>query len=196
MLQHDFNFMINEFGVPVKLNDETNTRKVLLSSRGISKIETNFDDRIIHTNFPIKRGDTMKYNDVIYLVYSDVQAKKGFEYQSLIRPMTNTFTFTYLTEGVIDHYDELDNPVYVPGHEPREVIEKLPCIAYQEGNPTLSSGKIILPETRIKVIMPDNNMTEQIKMNTTHTVINHTYNIVDINLLQKGIRIFTMDWAI
>ena len=193
MLDNDFNYMIKQFGVDVILNDESKTRKVLLSSRGLRDLEVNFDDRVIHTNFQIKRGDTITYNDVIYLVYSDVQVKRGHEYKAIIRPMTNVFEFTYMTEGYYEEVDRFGNPIWII--EPEIVTEDLPCIAYQEGNPTLSSGQIVMPETRIKVVMPDNHITQQIEMNTEHTVLNHNYNIVDINLLQKGLRIFTMEWA-
>src|SRR5699024_623521 len=157
MLNDDFNYLINQLGTNIYLNDETKPRKVLLSSRRISRTEINFDDRMVHTNFKIKRGDTIKYNNVLYLVFSDVQAKRGHEYQALIRPMTNSFEFTYWTEGGIVDYDRFNNPIYDP--PPEEVTESLPCVAYQEGSPAIEGDKIRLPETRIKVVMPDNHAT-------------------------------------
>lgn len=193
MLSNDFNYMINQFGVDVILNDESKTRKALLSSRGLRDLEVNFDDRVIHTNFKIKRGDTITYNDVIYLVYSDVQAKRGHEYKAVIRPMTNRFTFTYTTEGYFEETDRMGNPIWII--PPEEVTEDLPCIAYQEGSPTIVGSWIRLPEERVKVILPDNYITQQIKRNTDHQLYNRYYKIVDINLLQSGLRILTMEWT-
>lgn len=193
MLSNDFDYMIKQFGVDVILNDETKTRKALLSSRGLKDLEVNFDDRVIHTNFKIKRGDTIKYNDVIYLVYSDVQNKRGHEYKAIIRPMANTFKFTYWTEGYFEETDPVGNPIWII--PPQQVTEDLPCIAYQEGSPTIVGYWIRQPEERIKVIMPDNYITQQIEINTKHQLYNRYYKIVDINLLQSGIRIFTMEWT-
>lgn len=193
MLSNDFNYMINQFGVDVILNDESKTRKALLSSRGLKDLEVNFDDRVIHTNFKIKRGDTITYNDVIYLVYSDVQNKRGHEYKAIIRPMTNKFTFTYTTEGYFEETDRIGNPIWII--PPEEVTEDLPCIAYQEGSPIISGSWIRLPEERVKVILPDNYITQQIKINTDHQLYNRYYKIVDINLLQSGLRILTMEWT-
>lgn len=196
MLEQEFTNLINEFGTNVRLNDETITRKVIISSESQSDNVYDFDDRKVSTNFPITRGDTMVIGDVHYLVINDVQMKRGTgEYKSVVRPMSNVFNYTYMTEGVIIEYDRMGTPIYADGQEPQEITEPLPCIAYQEGSPTLTSGQIVMPETRIKVIMPDNEVTALIEMNSDHTVLNHNYKIEDINLLQSGIRIFTMEWT-
>ncbi|WP_340002060.1 hypothetical protein [Oceanobacillus sp. FSL K6-0127] len=82
--------LINEFGVPIYINEETETRKAIISNQKVSDSLPNFDDKIIHTNFKIKRGDVIVYDDVKYLVISDIQSKRSYEYKATMRPMTNT----------------------------------------------------------------------------------------------------------
>ncbi|TFJ93655.1 hypothetical protein [Lentibacillus salicampi] len=191
MLEQEFTNLVNDFGVPVTLNDETTTRKAILSSQTLSDTLPDFDDKTIHSDFPIKRGDVITYNDTKYLIISDVQAKRSYEYKATIRPMTNAFQFTYMTDGYYEETDRFGNPIWI--REPEEVTEDLPCIAQQEGSPTIESGQIRLPEERIIVIMSDDNISQQIEINSNHQMMNDTYNIVNINLLQSGLRIFTME---
>lgn len=193
MLKDDFNFLIDQFSVPVNLNDETRIRKAIITNQAISNTLPSFDDKTIHCTFEIKRGDVIVYENVEYLIISDVQSKRVFEYKATMRPMTVAFAFTYMTEGVIVDYDRLGRPIYDPA--PEEVTEEIPCIAFQEGIPALTSGQIVMSETRIKVVMPDNHITQQIEETDEHTVLNHRYSVEDINLLQSGLRIFTMEWT-
>ncbi|GAA0432567.1 hypothetical protein GCM10008983_06440 [Lentibacillus halophilus] len=192
MLEESFAQLLNQFAVPVKLNDETNTRKAIISSQNVSDSIPNFDDKTIHSNFKIQRGDIIHFNNVKYLIITDVQAKRTYEYKATMRPMTNTFEFTYTTEGEY-HYDRLGNKVW--DVEPKEVTEPVSCIAHQEGSPTIEGSQIRLPEERIEVIMPDDNASSQIKMDSKHTIKNSNYKVVNINLLQSGLRIFTMEWT-
>lgn len=195
MLQNDFKFLIDQFGQSVTLNDETGKRKAIVSNETVNDSMPSFDDKKISCLFPIKRGDVIEYENVLYLIISDVQAKRSFEYKAVMRPMTNTFKFTYWTEGEIDYYDRLGNPVYVEGKEPEEVTEDYPCIAQQDGSPTIEGSQIRYIDERIIVTMPDNYATQQIEINSEHQMINYTYNIVNVNLLQKGLRIFAMEWT-
>lgn len=195
MLEQEFTNLINNFGIDVFLNDETESRKAIISSRSQSEMLPDFDDKNIHCNFEIIRGNIITYQNVKYLVISDVQSKRAFEYKAIIRPMTNIFNYTYWSEGTIIGYDPLGNPIYADGEEPGEVVLELPCIAYQEGNPTLNGGQIVQPETMIKVIMTDDEQSSRIEMNSQHRLLNHNYKVVDINLLQDGLRIFTMEWV-
>lgn len=190
---NDFKFMLNEFGVDVMLNDETITRKAIISNRTLSELLPDFDDKNIHVNWKLERGMVITYENVKYLVISDVQSKRTFEYKAIIRPMTNSLNYTYETEGYYEEVDRFGNPIWI--EEPTIITLKLPCVAYQEGIPTLSSGQIVVPDNRITVIMPDNEDSKRIEMNTSHQLLNHTYKVVDINLLQSGLRIFTMEWT-
>ncbi|MHA6251961.1 hypothetical protein [Oceanobacillus sp. CAU 1775] len=190
MIEESFIEMIEEFGTSMYLNAETTPRKVLLSSRGISKMEVNFDDRVAHTDFPIKRGDIFTYDDIKYLVYSDVKNKRGHEYQSLIRPMENIITSTYMTEGVYE-YDRLGNKVWI--EEPTEVTVEVPCIAYQNTT-ALSTNQIVTLQDELTVIVQDNEATQSIEMMSEHQILNNRYKVEGIDLLQSGIRIITMGW--
>ncbi|WP_010651169.1 hypothetical protein [Oceanobacillus massiliensis] len=193
MFTEDFNQLIQEFGVPIRLNIETVTRKAILTNSKVSDSLPNFDDKSIHTNFKIKRGDVIAYEGVKYLIITDIQSKRSYEYKATIRPMTNTFTYTYYSDGYYEEVDRHGSPIWII--EPGELTEELPCVAFQEGSPTLTSGQIVMPETRIKIIMPDNEVTALIAMTSEHSIINHNYRVVDINLLQSGLRIFTMEWV-
>lgn len=199
MLQDDFNFLINQFGVNVKLkrivdgteNDYIKEHKAIISNYKPSYSMPDFDDKKIHCQFKIKRGDIIEYDNVNYLIISDVQSKRSYEYKAIMRPMTNVFEFTYWTEGVIVDYDILGNPIYDP--EPEEVTEEFPCIAYQEGSASIEGDRVRLPEERIIVILPDNKATEQVELNSKHQMNGTSYQVDNINLFQKGLRIFTME---
>ncbi|WP_054751287.1 hypothetical protein [Piscibacillus salipiscarius] len=91
MLTETFNHLLNEYGKDVYLNDETTSRKALINSTSVtSSYKENFDDHIIHTNFPIQRGDTITINNEIFIVVSDVQLKSDYEYKATIRPCDQT----------------------------------------------------------------------------------------------------------
>lgn len=195
MLEQEFNILFEQFGVPVFVSREDVTRKAIIKHQKVNESMPNFDDKTIHTNWKLERGMTIVYEGTEYLIISDIQSKRAYEYKAVMRPMTNVFRFVYWTEGVIDYYDRLGNPVYVEGKEPQKVEEDYPCIAQQEGSPTITGSQIRQPEERIIITLPDNYATEQIEINTDHRILNYTYKIVNVNLLQKGLRILTMEWT-
>lgn len=201
MLKQDFDFLLDQFGVNVKVkeivdgtqNDKIRKCKAIISNQEPTENLPSFDDKKIHCQFKIKRGDVVEYDNVDYLIISDVQSKRAYEYKAIMRPMTNVFQFTYMTEGVIVDWDRFGNPIYDP--EPEEVTVEFPCIAYQEGSASIEGDRIRLPEERITVVLPDSKATEQVELNSKHQMYDTYYQIENINLLQKGLRIFTMEWT-
>lgn len=192
MFENEFNTLLNSFAVPVKLNDEEETRKAIISNQPVNESLPNFDDKKVTTNFPLKRGDIILYENTQYLVINDIQNERPCGFKAIMRPMTNVFTYTYMTEGVFER-DRFGNKIWII--EPEEIIVELPCIAYQESSPTIEGGYIRQPEERIIVIMSDNDTTELIELGSEHSLLNANYEVININLLQHGLRIFTMKWT-
>ena len=191
MLKREFNQLVNEFGVPISLNEEQRTRKVLLSSRGISSNEINYDDRHLHSNFKIQRGDSIRIDGVIYIVYSDVQAKRSFEWKALIRPCTNTIPITIQEEvREIIGRDPVGNPIYGDVIQ-EEIIEDFPAIVYRESI-SIDGQQIKIINTEIKVVMGDNEYTQEFKVNNTFNFFGTQYQLYDIDLFQRGLRLFSM----
>ena len=196
MLEEEFSYLINQFGVSIFVNDDTQSRQAIISSQNQSDQLPTFDDKKIHCSFQIKRGDIIHFNEVKYLIISDVQSKRSFEYKATIRPMTNIFEYTYMTEGVILEYDRNGNPIYVEGEEPKEITINIPCIAVQNNTPKIDGGQIATLENRITVIVSDNSITQQIAINDEYYLENHYYMVHDINLLQQGIRLLYLEWTV
>lgn len=195
ILQDSFTQLLYNFGVPVTLNKETKTRQAVITNRTISDTLPSFDDKIIKTTFKIRRGDIILHQNVQHLVITDVEVKRAYGYKAIIRPMINSFEFTYETGGIVIDHDRFGNPIYEEGHKPKEVTDTFPCIVSQEGSPTIEGGKIRLAEERINVIMPDNDMTKQIEQDKTYTLLGTDYNVENINLFQTGLRILNMEWT-
>lgn len=183
MLQNDFNYMIKQFGVDIFLNEETKPRKAIISSKNTwGSLDEHFDDRLIHTAFPIKRGDYIEYNTVNFIVYSDVQVKRGHEYKAIIRPATNTIPIVVKEREIIGR-DPLNNPIY--SDEP-EITKDIPAIVYTESL-TIAGYAVLVAQGEIRIVVGDNQDTRKIKVNNEYVIKNKNYKVWDINLLQDGL---------
>lgn len=190
MLQNEFDTLIDNLGVSMYVNDEPNSRKAIITSNTVNK--NKFDDRILHTNFVIERGDTIKHNNVNYIVFSDVQAKRGYEYKSFIRPATNSIPIRIQEEQrEVIGWTDIMQPIYGDIIQ-EEVIEDVPCIIEQETF-NLSGQQIVIAESQIQMILGDNYKSQKVEMNDEYTLYDKTYKFIDINLFKKGLRIFTAE---
>ncbi|SDC81035.1 hypothetical protein SAMN05421663_104176 [Terribacillus halophilus] len=188
MISEAFTELLNEFGVEVYFNDENKPRNVIITSKGINLNE--FDDKVIHSDVPLKRGDIVKYGVTYYIVFSDVQSKRVYEYKAVIRPATNTIPIHVQEEQVTDpEYDEYDNPIPGTGEVIPAVIEDVPCIVYQQSF-SIIAGQITVAESEINILMADNEKSQKVEINDEYIIQNVTYRISDINLLKTGLRIF------
>lgn len=192
MLEQEFSQLIHEFGVPVYVNREAVTRHAIIKNQKVNETLPNFDDKTIHTNWKLERGMTIVFEGTEYLIISDVQSKRTYEYKAVMRPMTNTIEYPYLTDGVYE-YDRLGNKVWI--EEPTVIDVEIPCIAIQDNTPSLTSGQIVLLDNRIQVIVPDDTYTEQLAINDNCDVAGLYYEVNNISLLQKGLRVFTLEWT-
>jgi len=192
MIQDDFNYMVDQVGTPVKLNLEQSKRKAIISSLTKSPDLYDFDDKRIHTTFPIKRGDSIKVNDTLYIVFSDIQLKSGFKYVSIIRPATNTIPITVQEEITeVKEYDRLGNPISWEVIQ-EEIIEDFPCIVFQE-KVTISGSQIRITQQEIQVVMGDNEYTNEIVPNDEFTFFGNNYQVIGVDMFQKGLLIFQME---
>lgn len=192
MLEKEFDILFEQFGVPVFVSKEDVTRKAIIKHQKVNESMPNFDDKTIHTNWKLERGMTIVYEDTEYLIISDVQSKRAYEYKAVMRPMTNTLEYSYLTDGVFE-YDRFGNKIWI--EEPTEVIVELPCIAYQPSTPGLNFGQITTLDNNIQVIVPDDPITDQLEINDECYVAGVYYMIHDVSTLQDGLRVFSMEWT-
>ncbi|MFS0672054.1 hypothetical protein [Ornithinibacillus sp. 179-J 7C1 HS] len=191
MLEGEFTNLINEFGVDVYLNLETETRKVIVTSLTKTPDLYDFDDKKIHTDFPIKRGDTIKIDDTLFIVFSDVQLKRGYEYQSIIRPATNVIPIVIQEEVMeIVDVDPLGRPIYEVVSP--EIREDFPCIVFQD-KISIDGSQIRVTQQEIQVVMGDNEYTQAIVQNDEFTFFDNYYRVIGVDMFQKGLRIFQME---
>lgn len=181
---------MDEFSVPVFLNDDELSKQALINSKGLSRI-SEYDDLVIHTIFPIKRGDNIRHNGTDFIIISDIRSKRTFEWKGIIRPATNHIPIRIQEEEyeIIDH-DALGNPIYGDlVHE--EIIEDVPCIIYQE-KLSINGGKITIIESELKITMADNYKSQILGIGDKYTLLGKSRQIYDIDLFQQGLRIFTL----
>lgn len=190
MLEQDFKILMDNLGIPIYLNDEPSPRTAIISTRTVNT--NSYDDRNIHTDFPIKRGDMIKFNEIDYIVFSDVQGKRAFEYKAIIRPTTNTIPIVVQEEEreIID-WDDFMRPIYGDIIQ-EEVIEDVPCIIEQETF-SISGSQIVIAKSEISIIMGDNHKSKKISVNDEHILFNNTFKVTNVNLFKQGLRIFTAE---
>lgn len=190
MLNNAFKQLTNQFSVEVYLNREVEARRALITSKASSASFKEYDDRVIHSTFPIKRGDYINYQGVDYIIMSDIQADKGYKYKATMRPATNLLpVIVEEAKEIIIDWDRLGRPIFetIP-----EVRENIPCIAFQE-TLSISGQAIVVKSAEIKIIVGDNDITQKVKVNDVHKLHDERYVIMDIDLFEKGLRIFSME---
>jgi len=188
-----FAYLLETFGSPIYLNDESTSRKAVIDTPQMSVTSVKqFDDLRIRSPFIIKRGDSVKYNNVPYLIMSDVQTIKTDFYQSLIRPTTNTISIRVQEEErEIIGYTDLMQPIYGDIIQ-EEVIEDVPCIIKQETF-RINAQEIVIAESQIQLILGDNYKSQKVQVNDEYILFDKTYKFTDINLFQQGLRLFTAE---
>ncbi|MFB4473331.1 hypothetical protein ACDI16_10320 [Oceanobacillus caeni] len=192
MLEEEFTDLINEFGVPIKLNLEATTRKAIITSLTKTPDLYDFDDKKIHADFKIKRGDTIKIDDTLFIVFSDIQLKRGHEYQSIIRPATNVIPIVVQEEVIeVTEWDRRGNPITWEVIQ-EEVVEDFPCIVFQE-KISISGSQIRITQQEIQVVMGDNKYTKEIAQGDVFTFFGDSFSVIGVDMFQKGLRIFQME---
>jgi hypothetical protein len=187
MLSEAFTDLVEEFGVDISLNDKP--LKVLITSKGINLNE--FDDKVIHSDTSIKRGDIVRYADTNYIVFSDIQSKRSFEYKAVIRPATNTMPIRIQEEQITaPDYDRYGNIIPGTGETIPAIIEDVPCIVYQQTF-NVSGQQILVAESEINILMGDNEKSQKVEINDEYRLHDVTYKIYNIDLFKTGLRIFT-----
>ncbi|UOR12193.1 hypothetical protein [Halobacillus amylolyticus] len=184
MLEQAFTDLLNEFGKDITLNEETETRKAVISSKNVNE---DFDDRLIHTDFPIDRGDMIKWNNSDWIVISQVAAKRDFEYKGLIRKANWTIELV-VQEGKkeIVGYDALGRPIY---ETTDPIVEDYPVIVEWETF-NIEGTQIRISDSEISIIAVNNEITQKVALADTYTIANKTYTIDNINQLKKGLLVF------
>lgn len=192
MLEQEFTNLINEFGQDIRLNLETETRKAIISSLPKSPDLYDFDDKKIHTTFPIKRGDTIKLDDTLFIVFSDIQLKRNFEYKSIIRPATNVIPIVVQEEIIeVTETDRFGNPITWEVVQ-EEIVEEFPCIVFQD-KISIDGSQIRITQQEIQVVMGDNEYTQAIVQGDEFTFFDANYSVIGVDMFQKGLRIFQME---
>lgn len=99
---------------------------------------------ILFNRGEVTRGDMIFHDDKDWLVFDMPLYNRIYEKSTMVM-CTHNMHFTYIVDGVIDHYDDLDNPVYsIP---PRKETKIFKCSVLSVRDLEADTGrKINLPE--------------------------------------------------
>ena len=176
MLEQEFANLINEFGEDVTFNEET--RKMIVSTKTVNE---DFDDREIHTDLPISRGEMLTYNNIYWLVISEVAAKRSYEYKAIIRPCKQSIGVITTNEKMVGT-DSLGRPIY----DTVETTNDIP--AYVDWKRlSIEGDQIRLSDMDIDIVVQDNETTSTIAINDEFDLIDKRYTIQNVNKFKQGL---------
>ena len=178
MLEQEFKDLIKEFGEDVTFNKEN--RKMIVSTKTVNE---DFDDREIHTDLPVSRGDMFTYNNTYWLVISEVAAKRTYEYKAIIRPCNQSIGVVVTEEKVVGT-DSLGRPIY----DTVETTIDIP--AYVDWKRlSIEGDQIRLSDMDIDIVVQDNETTSTIAVNDEFDLIDKRYSIQNVNKFKQGLLI-------
>ncbi|MGR9049240.1 hypothetical protein ACQ4XT_11475 [Halobacillus faecis] len=179
MFETEFSEFVNEFGVSVHINEES--RKVIISSKTVNE---DFDDREIHTDFNIKRGDIVQFDNGDWIVISEVAAKRSFEYKAIIRPCNQAIGVVTTEQVFTGEYDPMNRPIY----DTVETTTNVPAFVDWQ-RLSIEGTQIRLSDTDIDIVVQDNETTSTIVVNDEFDLIDKRYAVQNINKFKQGLLI-------
>ena len=159
-LTDDIDFMIQEIGEDVKINNKL-TKAIIQNT----KQERIYDDKRIITNSKISRGDYVEYNDLFFIVLPEINCKKyGSYYKSIIRRCNFDIKFI------------IDNQLYL-------------FYAFVEGDKFSIEQEDVfsLSADNITITLPYTEVTKQIKKKTCFIKWGQKWNIEGIDNTKDGL---------
>lgn len=149
-IEKDFLTLLKKAGVTVKINNvET---KALITNRLINRlINDNYDDRLISTSTPLKRGDHIVYENKDWYVINQVTTKRSESYKAILRCAEHKVRFNLST------YDKATST-----YTAYEIYE-LPCLMEVSSQFGLADDRFVVQaEGELQLTLQDNEITRTI----------------------------------
>ncbi|MFA7157383.1 MAG: Ig-like domain-containing protein [Bacilli bacterium] len=166
-----FNYMLEQVGKDLTLNNLIPIKAILSS---IPVNTNNHDDKYISTLHPIKQGDLVDYLSSKWLIVSQVNGQRIVKYKGIMRKCTHLMT---LNIGGILH--------------------KVPCIVTDKISlNTDSSTYISTLDNEIYILVANDAINSNIKINDIYKIGNLNYNVKNIDDISKsGLLYIKMDFS-
>lgn len=163
-----FKVMLKQFGRDIHINEATESTKVIITN---SKLNNNYDDKLLSSLTPVQRGSTVLYNDNTYMVISEVTDMRYGHYKANMRLLPHT---------IITNKDCN--------------MQTVPCYI-EQGNPTLKRGSVMtLLEDKLYVHIPSYKLKRSDTLGAEFMIHGNKFKIISIDdYSQKGISILSCD---
>ncbi|AFM41008.1 hypothetical protein Desaci_2033 [Desulfosporosinus acidiphilus SJ4] len=162
-----FNYMLEQMGKDLTLNDTTQIRAILSS---IPVNANNHDDKYISTLSPLKQGDKVDYLLSKWLVVSQVNGQRIVKYKAIMRKCNYNVNFNF--DGYVKNF-----PTFIEG----KIFD-------------VQSGQyIMLPVGKILVTLQENPDTLAIVINQRFISMNSPWKITGIDRTVKGLITLSCD---
>ena len=155
----DFQYILDNLGQDIQINN--NPTRALITN---TPIKSDHNDKHISTLTEIKQGDRIQYNDLYWLIISEVNGKRYEKYKGAIRACNHIIGFKINNEPVC-----------------------IPVIAYGSSIGVTTNQYISVPENEIILTLQKNDISEQIKINDTFIKWSKLYTVIGIDLTQYGL---------
>ena len=176
----DFQYLLDSIGQDVLVNNYT--IKALITN---TEVEQYFDDKYISTLTAIKRGDMINYDNINWLILSEVNGKRINKYKGIMRRCNYVVDLPIGSESVITGYDGLGRPIY----ETVTIDIPVDCIVENENLSVTSTGSLNLPSGKINLTIQENENTNQVTISQTFDLMGINWTITGIDKTQVGLLI-------
>jgi len=158
-LDNDINYLLQEIGHNTKVNNVP--AKTIVNNSG----NIDYDDKDIITHEELRRGYYVEYNDLFFLVISDIVDKRyNTYYKGTMRRCNYDIKFI-IDDRLYLYYSIIDGK-----------------------NFTLEQGSyIIISADKITVTLPDTNITRQLQLQNRIIKFNTAWEIEGIDYTKKGL---------
>jgi len=163
-----FNFMLEQVGKDLTLNDTIPIRAILSS---IPVNANNHDDKYISTLYPIKQGDMVDYLLSKWLVVSQVNGQRIVKYKGIMRKSNYSIKFNFLGN-----------------------VKSFPAIISTKTLDIETGQYISLPVGKIIVEMQNNLDTRDIVLQQRFLIMNQPWKIVGIDKSVEGLIVLNCDY--
>jgi len=157
----DFLYLLDNIGTDITINGIP--KRAVITNTSFSN-SSSHDDKNISTLENIKQGDRIKYNDLYWLIVSEVNGKHYGKYKGVMRACNYIIGFNIN-----------NNPVCIP------------VIAYGSAIGITSNQYLTVPQDEIILTMQDNDITRQIKINDRLAKWNKAYEVIGIDSTEPGL---------
>lgn len=155
----DFSYLLDNIGKDIQINN--NPVKAVISSTNINK---NNDDKYISTLEPINQGDLILYNNLNWLIISEVNGQRIIKYKGIMRKCNFTIKFNFLGN-----------------------IKPFPSILETKVLDIESGQYVTLPIGKIIVMLQDNVDTRDIILGQRFLIMGQAWKVMGIDKSKNGL---------